>query len=622
MNIQFDRKTICESTAAHYETCLYRIPMRHKAEVERLFVGYGDPERHGVPTISPDGELVFRKQSTIDFDRLMSAFFDNVWFEDTSLERVILRGEIIGPTTIELLRKTADGSVMAVGRDFTDADKCNFELTIDKKSLLSPSYGRHWIVVRSSGPFRIRNLAWYTDQPPQRDVSLGIVLATFNRPDFLARTVRSMLLSDEAYDAIGRVIVVNQGDEFDLEHLVGPDVTDRVRQKVTVIKQGNFGGAGGFTRGMMAVSDDPSLTHVVLCDDDIVLEPSSIARTRAFFRYAHDKVALGGLMLDLLEPNSLYECGAFVDPVRHTARPHKHRLNMAVDGALDTFNEREHIDFNGWWFFGFDKKLLGEVGYPLPCFIRGDDVEFGVRLNKAGVRTVALPGIVVWHEPFYLKLGGWHYYFEVRNRLIYAALYRPELSPEALIKPLADIFLRDLATCRYYTAKLCLLAIEDFLGGEAQSLANQPGTLQRVLSFKSEFGPKTMSQTDPIPPFAPNAHVPRLRPYQQIKEIKSFLQHMYREHRPHYPLQTLEAHRFNYWNTRDRTAFVVREPDRKTHLLYKRNPRLTRELLADFRKLKTDFKARYQAAATEYRDRKPVYTSREVWEKRLAMSGA
>jgi len=63
------------------------------------------------------------------------------------------------------------------------------------------------------------------------------------------------------------------------------------------------------------------------------------------------------------------------------------------------------MHFNGWWMFGFPKRWVERVGMPLPCFIRGDDIEFGMRLHEAGLPTVPLPGVAVWHEPFYLKLG-------------------------------------------------------------------------------------------------------------------------------------------------------------------------------------------------------------------------
>ena len=38
------------------------------------------------------------------------------------------------------------------------------------------------------------------------------------------------------------------------------------------------------------------------------------------------------------------------------------------------------------------------IGLPAPVFIRGDDFEYGQRLARAGVPTVTLPGIAVWHD--------------------------------------------------------------------------------------------------------------------------------------------------------------------------------------------------------------------------------
>lgn len=69
------------------------------------------------------------------------------------------------------------------------------------------------------------------------------------------------------------------------------------------------------------------------------------------------------------------------------------------------------------------KAQVERVGLPMPCLIRGDDMEYGVRLAQHDIPTVPVPGIAVWHEPFYLKLGSRLYYFKVRNRLTMHSLW-------------------------------------------------------------------------------------------------------------------------------------------------------------------------------------------------------
>lgn len=103
---------------------------------------------------------------------------------------------------------------------------------------------------------------------------------------------------------------------------------------------------------------------------------------------------------------------------------------------------------------------------PLPCFIRGDDVEWGMRLYGRGVPTVPLPGVGIWHEPFYLKSGGWQLYYETRNMLICAALHM-NFSPRHVAGQMLMQLMTYLLTYRYYSAALVVRAAEDFLRGPA-----------------------------------------------------------------------------------------------------------------------------------------------------------
>ena len=111
-------------------------------------------------------------------------------------------------------------------------------------------------------------------------------------------------------------------------------------------------------------------------------------------------------------------------------------------------------------------EAIGEHGLPLPCFIRGDDVEWGVRLHNRGVPTAPIPGIAVWHEPFYLKIGGWQLYYETRNALICAALHE-EFSPRRVFLLGFKRLMTHLLTYRYYNAALVVRALEDAARGPA-----------------------------------------------------------------------------------------------------------------------------------------------------------
>jgi galactofuranosylgalactofuranosylrhamnosyl-N-acetylglucosaminyl-diphospho-decaprenol beta-1,5/1,6-galactofuranosyltransferase len=136
---------------------------------------------------------------------------------------------------------------------------------------------------------------------------------------------------------------------------------------------------------------------------------------------------------------------------------------------------------------------------PLPCFIRGDDVEFGLRLHMLGIPTVSLPGVAVWHEPFYLKLGNWQAYYETRNLLIAASLH---LAPSRMgaVRRIGRLLVMNLLTFRYYTAALILAATEDYLRGP-QQMHDHPAKLHASLAaFRTTYPSQTTPRETVLEP--------------------------------------------------------------------------------------------------------------------------
>lgn len=45
-------------------------------------------------------------------------------------------------------------------------------------------------------------------------------------------------------------------------------------------------------------------------------------------------------------------------------------------------------------------RRIREIGYPLPIFVKGDDMEYGIRNHK---EVMHMNGIGVWHQSFQEK---------------------------------------------------------------------------------------------------------------------------------------------------------------------------------------------------------------------------
>ena len=81
------------------------------------------------------------------------------------------------------------------------------------------------------------------------------------------------------------------------------------------ISQRNLGGAGGFGRGLKELVHGAyaslGVSHILLMDDDLSIEPEMISRASRLHEYTQQDCVIGGAMLNLKIPNELYETGAF-----------------------------------------------------------------------------------------------------------------------------------------------------------------------------------------------------------------------------------------------------------------------------------------------------------------------
>ncbi|MGI9623876.1 MAG: glycosyltransferase [Acidimicrobiales bacterium] len=445
---------------------------------------------------STPGTIVIPEDTQLTFDRYLSAFFESWWHEFTSLEDYRLSLVVKGDLVLSVFRQCGNGEIYQLDRrSVSNPTPAPVDVAIPRPDDgIAP--GRLWFTLESESDVELVSAGWHTDQIPRRDVHLNVIFCTFNRQDYLAQVLRDIDSADHVVDRVSRFTVVNQGSPFSLHEIGGADLSTNFVGKLEILEQPNLGGCGGFTRGLLETSRDSELDHFVLLDDDIRIDPDSLSRVWAFLSFAHDGVAVGGHMLDLDEPTSLYEAGADIDAATLEPKPILQGEPLGDNKILEKFLAPRTCNYNGWWFFAGSEAILERHGLPMPCFIRGDDIEYGVRLEREGTQTAAVPGIAVWHEPFYLKLGGWQLYFEVRNRLAMASIHGIG-SWNAMRLSLTKTFIRDLVFSRYHSCTFMIQALEDFLAGPDSCFTTTPDALARCLEVHKELGPTRVDNSLP-----------------------------------------------------------------------------------------------------------------------------
>ena len=416
---------------------------------------------NGDLVVQEGGDLLFEAGSKCSFDAYFNSFYESYWLENTDISDLFLEFVLLGCVLIEVYRDFGDGNPSRIFASKIRAplESIRIPLPLFKSGQLGQS-GRLFADFTAITDCRLSGVQYTSSLRPFADTSLTLGICTFNREDFLLRNLSSIDRIWPSISTLRHVVIVNQGASFSNPPLLALLAE---QQNYTVVQQRNLGGCGGFTRTMHEVLEHHHPSHHLLMDDDTTLDPQMLANLALFLGYVSRNIIVGGHMLDMLRPCTLYEAGAML---RHDARVQalNHNLDLTQPDALSAFCNAVKVDYNAWWLCAIPAHHMREAGYPAPVFIRGDDMEYGVRLGLRGVRTVAMPGVAVWHEPFYAKPGGWQMYYDLRNRLILAATYPERFSPQSP-KKILWVMAQALAVHDYYTASLLALAVKDFLKG-------------------------------------------------------------------------------------------------------------------------------------------------------------
>lgn len=298
--------------------------------------------------------------------------------------------------------------------------------------------------------------SYLTENKVINNIKLGIVICTYKREDYVLSNLRRLkghLENNIELNKLIEVFLIDNGKTLKNEDLaVG-----------TVYPNKNLGGSGGFTRGMVEVyKRKEEFSHFLLMDDDIVFDGEVFDRLIGILKYAKDvqSLSVGGTMLILDKPYIQHENGSTWGGM--SIVPNNEGFDMRCTLALAVSERDAKVDYNAWWFMCMPLCVVEKYGLPLPMFIKGDDIEYGLR-TKTDIMT--LNGLGVWHEGFDKKYSGELEYYIKRNEMIINAIYRPDLGAAFHIKKLIRAVGKQLVYQRYYAVDLIFKAYEDFLKG-------------------------------------------------------------------------------------------------------------------------------------------------------------
>ena len=452
-----------------------------------------------LPRVTRSGSEAIRldARDILTTDTFFGSFYRAYWHAYAGLSDIAIAVELNGAATVKVFEDAGRGAILLAEERFHTTVPRRFLMDVIPTVLhLTPGEtesrpSRIYIEVLAEKTTDVHAIDYMSTQAPLRRATLSIGLCTFNQETYFARTLTRVAKLVAGSDAIRAVHVVNQGTAFKSETIR----TLLTSPRIVAVDQRNLGGCGGFTRSLVEelAASEPASHHLMM-DDDIVLDERMILRALRFLDYADRDVALGAGMLDSMRPSVMYEAGAFLRR-DNTIHPYCHNVDLSDPGRLWYFNTPVKTDYNAWWFCILPVERSRELALPAPVFIRGDDFEYGQRLARAGVPTVTLPGIGVWHEPFYAKPTGWQNYYDLRNRLIFGATYGDKVRQLSLAHVLG-LITTAILTHNYMTAELRIKAVNDFLLGPDRLFGTDPEKIHKsVMELAKRDAPERLDDS-------------------------------------------------------------------------------------------------------------------------------
>ena len=456
--------------------------------------------------------ILIPKGTTLNFLTYFNSFSIAKWQEYTEILRFHLLLAIQGKCEVTLfhssLREKADGGYMTEEEELcrfsvytTQTENHCFSFPSRKES------GCYYFSVRAIEETRILSGNYDTETPPKNDIHIAIGICTYRREAFVKKTLHTLqdaFLDKKTSPLYGhlQIFVSDNGKTL------SPDTFHS--DAIHVFHNKNAGGSGGFGRCMleaMRTGENFHFTHMLLMDDDIILEPESLYRTFSLLSYQKDQYKdylLGGGLLRLNRPYIQHANGETwnAGKIGYTKRNYDLRTVQDVmrnEIALP-------IEYCGWWYCCIPVDTEIQHFYPLPLFIHADDIEYGLRFHG---QIITLNGIAVWHDAFDNRRTSPMEYYDMRNAFICNAIHYPTYTKAQAKKTICRHLLGQLLKFRYRDQLLTLRALDDFCRGTDFLKMTDPIALhQEILQMgyqQTDIAPLLEEYQTKIPDIMPPA---------------------------------------------------------------------------------------------------------------------
>ncbi len=438
----------------------------------------------GVSYHYSEGSLHLEKGQTIGFNTYFNGISIDKWKKYTVLDNLSLQLALKGKVKVTLVTEYLlheNRIERILGEFITDAaDRQEFTVSCDIKNARGMLSFR-LEALEDGGIFYGGAYCSRIAQGTLREVKIGVGICTFRREMYVEKNLKILqkeIIENKDSVLYGHleILIADNGKTLDANRLE--------KGHVHIYPNPNLGGTGGFTRCIIEMKRNQKelgITHALLMDDDVVIEPQALERTYLLLALVKEEyldVFIGGAMLRLDRQSVQHESGAVWHLDTGMVSSLKDGLDLSgVRSCI--YNEiEEAVSYIGWWYCCFPLCVAADDNLPFPFFIKIDDVEYAVRNMK---HLILMNGICVWHDPFEYKYASYLEYYIVRNRMIMSALHGDVYKLHVVLRQMFSFCLREITYYRYKNADLYLRGVRDFLKGPAWLMRQDGEALNQEL---------------------------------------------------------------------------------------------------------------------------------------------
>ena len=336
---------------------------------------------------------------TVDFLTYFNSFSVKKWKEYTNIKNLQINGVVTGCIELEIYTIGKNGKVL-----MNQQVRGSFGVCFDVENVSGEILG---IKVKANIDTIIQEITYLGEFNEWKHQKIGVVICTYKREKYVHTTIDKLVKFSKKNPWLTTLVVDNSSTLKECEN-----------EYLRIIYNPNYGGSGGFTRGIIENLKNKTNDYVLLMDDDIDLDITVLERTHSVLcglKKEYRDSFIAGAMIDKDNPYLQYENTGFWNKIKPSSLGRNYDLSR-----LDILEKNEKVVFKknkyaGWWYCCIPLKRIEMIGLPLPVFIKGDDIEYSIR-NKSEIIT--MNGIGVWHESFVNKKNGCVNYFADRNMLM------------------------------------------------------------------------------------------------------------------------------------------------------------------------------------------------------------